>query len=251
MSNDIQDRNRLHVQDESPEYGTEEFETAGEMAAEDYAAVRVHVTNPVAVTTGATQFGIYETIVIPVSTAAVVAYAQVLPRDDLRQYGYITAVDYPLILTSTLEQAQSPGNVVTGSVTIANPTPAQPAVPATGVAQQNVNLYPVTVVISPNGATITNVSVNGVTVGTAAGTYTVPSAGSISIAYSVATPTWVWSDAAAAATTAIAAPFPNGAYLPAGMTCPPIRHNDPVWAVNTSLVAACRASVITERGFTR
>lgn len=76
--------------------------------------------------------------------------------------------------------------------TVTTPGVSQPAVPATGVAQQNVNQFPVQVVISPNGATITNVSVNGVTVGTAAGTYTVPANGSISIAYSVATPTWVW-----------------------------------------------------------
>jgi hypothetical protein len=68
-----------------------------------------------------------------------------------------------------------------------------PAVPATGVAQQNPNPFPVQVVITPNGATITNVSVNGITVGTAAGTYTVPAFGSISIAYTVATPIWVWS----------------------------------------------------------
>lgn len=77
----------------------------------------------------------------------------------------------------------------------ANPVPSQPAVPATGVAQQNLNAFPVQVVISPNGATITNVSVNGITVGTAAGTYAVPAFGAISIAYSVATPTWVWSNA--------------------------------------------------------
>lgn len=76
--------------------------------------------------------------------------------------------------------------------------PGQPAVAATGVAVQNVNSYPVQVVISANGATITNVSVNGVTVGTAAGTYVVPAYGSISIAYSVATPTWVWSNASPA-----------------------------------------------------
>lgn len=88
----------------------------------------------------------------------------------------------------------------------ANPVPTQPPVPATGVAQQNTNSYPVQVVISANGATITNVSVNGVTVGTAAGTYVVPAFGSISIAYSVATPTWVWSDANAAA-VGTAAPF--------------------------------------------
>jgi len=81
----------------------------------------------------------------------------------------------------------------TVTVNAANPTPSQPSVPATGVAQQNPNSYPVQVVISANGATITNVSVNGITAGTAAGTYVVPAYGAISIAYSVATPTWVWS----------------------------------------------------------
>jgi hypothetical protein len=78
---------------------------------------------------------------------------------------------------------------------LAAPAPAQPAVPATNVVQQNVNAYPVQVVIGANGATISNVSVNGVTAGTAAGTYTVPAFGSISIAYTVATPTWTWSNA--------------------------------------------------------
>lgn len=88
------------------------------------------------------------------------------------------------------------------SAGISQPVPSQPAVPATGVAQQNNNPYPVSVVISANGATITNVSVNGVTVGTAAGTYSVPAFGSISIAYSVATPTWVWSNLNGLSTTA-------------------------------------------------
>jgi hypothetical protein len=72
-------------------------------------------------------------------------------------------------------------------------TVSQPAVPASTVAQQNVNAVPVQVVIGANGATITAVVVNGITVGAAAGTYTVPAYGSISITYSVATPTWVWS----------------------------------------------------------
>ena len=74
-------------------------------------------------------------------------------------------------------------------INAANPTPAQPAVPASTVAVQNTNSYPVSVVIS--GGTITAVVVNGITVGTAAGTYLVPSGGAISITYSVA-PTWVW-----------------------------------------------------------
>ena len=68
--------------------------------------------------------------------------------------------------------------------------PAQPAVAASTVAVQNLNLYPVQVVIS--AGTITAVVVNGVTVGTAAGTYVVPPQGAISVTYSVA-PTWVWS----------------------------------------------------------
>lgn len=89
---------------------------------------------------------------------------------------------------------------------LTNPTPAgasftvpgsgtvvTPAVPATTVAQQNASNQAVQVVISPNGATITAVTVNGVVVGTAAGTYTVPAGGTISITYTVATPTWVWS----------------------------------------------------------
>lgn len=74
----------------------------------------------------------------------------------------------------------------------AGPVPSQPVVPATTVAQQNVNSYPVQVVIS--AGTITAVVVNGITVGVAAGTYTVPAYGAISITYSVA-PTWVWSNA--------------------------------------------------------
>lgn len=72
-------------------------------------------------------------------------------------------------------------------------TVTTPATPATGVPVQNNNAFPIRVVIGANGATITNVTVNGTTVGTAAGTYTVPAGGTISIAYTVATPTMVWS----------------------------------------------------------
>jgi hypothetical protein len=88
--------------------------------------------------------------------------------------------------------------IITANPYVSGPAPSTPnsgSVLATGVAQQNTNTYPVQVVISANGATITNVSVNGITVGTAAGTYTVPAFGSISVAYTVATPTWVWTNA--------------------------------------------------------
>jgi len=80
--------------------------------------------------------------------------------------------------------------VYTGTAT--NPTPSQPAVPASTVAQQNTNSYPVQVVVS--GGTATATYVNGVLVGAGDGTFVVPAYGSISITYSVA-PTWVWSNA--------------------------------------------------------
>lgn len=101
---------------------------------------------------------------------------------DTARYTLFSGSDVQLFDSAhVLEQFSPAGQAVTS-----------PAVPATGVAQQNPTGQPVQVVISPNGATITNVTVNGVTVGTAAGTYYVPAYGSISIAYSVATPTWVW-----------------------------------------------------------
>jgi hypothetical protein len=78
-------------------------------------------------------------------------------------------------------------------VLVNNPTPAQPAVPATTVAQQNVNPYPVTVVIT--GGTMTVVAVNGTQVGTGAGTYLVPAGGTITLTYSVAPTGYVWSNA--------------------------------------------------------
>ena len=84
-------------------------------------------------------------------------------------------------------------------------SPAQPAVAASTVAVQNLNLYPVQVVIS--AGTITAVVVGGVTVGTAAGTYVVPPGSAISITYSVA-PTWVWSALPASLGTVVAVVTP-------------------------------------------
>lgn len=89
-------------------------------------------------------------------------------------------------LWAVLVAANEPG--------LANPVPSQPAVPASTVSQQNVNPYPVYVVIS-GGSGLTAVTVNGLTVGTGDGTYIVPAAGTISVTYSVTAPTWVWSNA--------------------------------------------------------
>lgn len=116
-----------------------------------------------------------------------------IPATPIPLVGTSGTLDVPEHFRPTLGRYWDISNVIVTGFAGTTPNVSQPAVPATGVAQQNVNQFPVQVVISPNGATITNVSVNGVTVGTAAGTYTVPANGSISIAYSVATPTWVWS----------------------------------------------------------
>ena len=64
-----------------------------------------------------------------------------------------------------------------------------PSVPATTVPVTNTSPLPATVVIS--GGTVSNVTVNGVTVGTGDGTYTVPSGQAITLTYSAA-PTWTW-----------------------------------------------------------
>jgi hypothetical protein len=103
----IQHHDRLHVQSEAPHPGIQPFETPAQEAVEDYAAVRVHVTNPVKTTTGATQFGVYQTIVIPAS-----GNGQVLPHDPLRQYAYILSVDFDVVITTTLEASQAPNNQV-------------------------------------------------------------------------------------------------------------------------------------------
>jgi hypothetical protein len=68
-----------------------------------------------------------------------------------------------------------------------------PAVPATTVQAQNTNNVPVRVVITAAGAAITAVVVNGLTVGSAAGTYMVPAYGGISISFTGGPPTWAWS----------------------------------------------------------
>lgn len=66
---------------------------------------------------------------------------------------------------------------------------AAPAVPATTVPATNPARIPASVVVA--GGTVTNVSVNGLSVGSGDGTYTVPGGGTIALTYSAA-PTWTW-----------------------------------------------------------
>lgn len=146
----VQNRNQFHTQDDAPHVPV--YETPQEEAAEDYKAVRVHVTNPVATTTADVQFGTYETIVLPGS-----GNLQILPRDPLRQYAYIVSIDQDVVLTTTLEAAQASVNQVAS------------------------------------------------------------------------------------------VPFPSGAYLPKLSWTPAIRHNDPVYAANTSATVT-RITILVERG---
>lgn len=98
------------------------------------------------------------------------------------------------IANATAITSAAAGTWLTAPIT-GSQTPSTPAVPATTVNATNNNPYAVSVVISANGATISSVKVNGSQVGTGAGTYVVPSYGTINISYTVATPTWVWSHA--------------------------------------------------------
>jgi hypothetical protein len=109
----VQNRDRLHVQDHAAAHV---IATPEEQQDEDYAALKVFVTNPVETTTGATHFGAYATIVVPPGTTE-----QLLPHDPLRQYAYITPIDEPIVLGTTLEQVQGANN--TGAA-VPNPSGA-------------------------------------------------------------------------------------------------------------------------------
>jgi hypothetical protein len=73
-----------------------------------------------------------------------------------------------------------------------------PSVPASTVGVVNSTGQYVDVAIT--GGTMTNVSVNGVTVGAGAGNYSVPPGGTITMTYTVA-PTWAWTNPIASSYT--------------------------------------------------
>jgi len=78
-----------------------------------------------------------------------------------------------------------------GSQSTVNPG-TNPAVPATGVAQQN---YGPHAMVFVTGGTVSGVTINGIPTGTTSGSYYVSSGGSITLNYTVA-PTWTWVSAA-------------------------------------------------------
>jgi hypothetical protein len=261
----IQNRDRLHTQSQAPhgEDASNAFETPAQEQAEDYRAVRVHVTNPVATSTADVQFGIYETIVIPGS-----GNQQVLPRDPLRQYAYILTVDEPVVLTTTLEASQASTNQgavqanVTGYGTATSPVvftnvAATPAAPA--------GLYTVTAqaYLSGTTAAIDDDNMQLLSGGTGLGRLLVTTAGNLAtltVPWQSAGGTLIVQSIAAgtaasvyhASITAVPAaadltPNPSGGYLPVNNWTPAIRHNDPVYAANTSAIPT-RVVFLVERG---
>lgn len=143
-----------------------------------------------------------------IALSATNPFLQLAGVDPGRKEIHIEVLDNQVVLSTSTSQASDAAN---GPASVVSTPPAAittPPVPASTVAQQNTNQFAVQVVIS--AGTITNVSVNGITVGTAAGTYTVPANGAISITYSVA-PTWAWTSLQANTVTSLQTP--NGRIL--------------------------------------
>ena len=92
---------------------------------------------------------------------------------------------------------------------------AAPAFPATGTTNTVTNPYttPVAAAIVLNGATAVTLYVNGVSVGTTAGTYILPIGGVFDATYTSGPPTWTWAlpaTNAAVSAGGAALPFASG-----------------------------------------
>lgn len=113
-----------------------------------------------------------------------------------------------------------------------NPTPpvATPAVAATTVPVTNTNAFPVAVTVAANGATISAISVNGSSQGTSTTTvYIVPAGGTITLAYTVATPTWSWA-ACVAGVSGNPVASPSSVPVPPGCNITMVYSAGPAWA---------------------
>jgi hypothetical protein len=263
----VQNRDRLHVQPETPhgEDTSPAFETPAQEQAEDYRAVRVHVTNPVATSTADVQFGIYETVVLPGS-----GNQQILPRDPLRQYAYIMSIDEPIVLTTTLEASQATVNQGTAPANVTGYGTATSPGAFTNVAATSAlpaGLYTVTVTGYLSGTTAAATDDDNmqlvaaaaglgrilVNTGGGVATLTVPyqSPGGVQlIAQTIGAGTAAsvyHASIVAVPQGADLTPNPAGSYLPALVWTPPIRHNDPVYAANTSATPT-RVVFMVERG---
>lgn len=74
-------------------------------------AVPVRHTEPAPVYTAPARFASYSTVLVPASSGNVPGTARLLPRDDERVTAWILPIDGPIIIASTIEQAQDPANI--------------------------------------------------------------------------------------------------------------------------------------------
>lgn len=151
------------------------------------------------------------------------------------------AVATPAVPATTVVQQNNTGQWVDCAVTggtitgilVTGPTPlapvVTPAVPATTVTAANTNAFPVAVTVAANGATITAITVNGVASGLIVGTVVVPAGGTVSISYTVATPTWTWT-ALAAGFSGTSIPSPSSVPIPPGGAISLVYSVAPTWA---------------------
>jgi hypothetical protein len=136
----------------------------------------------------------------------------ILPQDPRRRSALVLAVDNPVYLASSLEVAQaaegsststlafylpvgvpipvaSKGAVWAAATTTSDTLTGAPALPSSTKYVQSPFAFETQVVIA--AGTVTAVSVNGIQVGSADGTYYVPAYGAITLTYS-GSPTWTW-----------------------------------------------------------
>jgi hypothetical protein len=181
----------------------------------DVVRVRIIKDNIGPVHTDTAEYGDGQTFFIPLAAQGVIP-VPILQRRPQRHRAILYAGPLPsgvsILLASRVEFLQVPNPTRGYTLAVsgqqlevknqqpwygiaagAASAPATPAVPASTVAAQNTNAYPVTVVVTGGAATVT--TVNGIVVGAGDGTFLVPSGGSIAITYTVA-PAWAWSNAA-------------------------------------------------------
>lgn len=150
------------------------------------------------------------------------------------------ALTTPAVPATTIPQVNNTGQwadvaVTGGTLTGILVTPpvlppvTTPAVPATTVTATNTNAFPVAVTIAANGATITAITVNGVASGLTVGTVVVPAGGTVSVSYTVATPTWVWT-ALSGGFSGTSIPSPSSIAVPPSGAITLIYSAAPTWA---------------------
>jgi hypothetical protein len=108
-------------------------------------SVPVHAEKPLRTVNAASAHANYFTITLSASTGGIPAVQQILPRDDDRVVAYLMPIDGPVIIATTLEQAQDPTNVggtypsgITGSGTyrVSHREPVYAANPSTSATMR-------------------------------------------------------------------------------------------------------------------